>query len=53
MAKIVAFPLSIIFFLLSIFGVYFPKTDVEINEDDWNTNYSYVFVHGLMGWGQL
>lgn len=23
----------------------------DINVDEWNTNYSYVFVHGLSGWG--
>ncbi|MBO5396314.1 MAG: hypothetical protein J6A97_05470 [Clostridia bacterium] len=52
MAKIIAFPLSLIFAFLSMFGIYLPKTDVEINEAEWNTNYPYVFVHGLMGWGE-
>ncbi|MBE6784479.1 MAG: hypothetical protein E7536_10785 [Ruminococcaceae bacterium] len=52
MAKIIAFPLSLIFAFLSLFGIYLPKTDVEINENNWNTNYPYVFVHGLMGWGE-
>ncbi|MBR3598112.1 MAG: hypothetical protein IKL47_14190 [Clostridia bacterium] len=52
MAKIVAFPVSLVLAFFSIFGIYFPCTDVEIDSDEWNTNYSYVFVHGLMGWGE-
>ena len=24
---------------------------VKLETDDWNTNYKYVFVHGLSGWG--
>lgn len=52
MAKIIAFPLSLIFAFLSLFGIYLPKADVEIDENNWNTNYPYVFVHGLMGWGE-
>lgn len=52
MAKILAFPFSLFFFFLSLFGVYLPKPETEINKDEWNTNYSYVFVHGLMGWGE-
>lgn len=51
MAKIIAFPFSIIYFFLSLFGIYLPKIDTEIKQEEWNTNYSYVFVHGLMGWG--
>lgn len=51
MAKIVAFPVSLILAFFSIFGVYFPDADVDIDTDKWNTNYPYVFVHGLMGWG--
>ena len=52
MAKIISFPLSLIFAFFSIFGVSLTKPQVDINEDSWNTNYSYVFVHGLMGWGE-
>lgn len=48
MAKIVAFPLAIIMSLLSFF---FPCEKEEPTPEEWNTNYSYVFVHGLMGWG--
>lgn len=47
MAKIVAFPLAIIMSLLS----FFPCEKEEPTPEEWNTNYSYVFVHGLMGWG--
>lgn len=28
-----------------------PKIDKSINHDTWKTNYTYVFVHGLSGWG--
>lgn len=52
MAKIIAFPLSLIFAFLSMLGIYLPKPEVEINKEEWNTNYPYVFVHGLMGWGE-
>ncbi len=52
MAKIIAFPLSLIFSFLSLFGIYLPKPEVTVNKDSWNTNYPYVFVHGLMGWGE-
>ena len=52
MVKIVAFPLSLIFAFLSMFGFYLPKAETETNEAQWNTNYPYVFVHGLQGWGQ-
>ncbi len=48
MAKIVSIPLAII---LSIVSLIFPFNQPEINKDDWNTNYAYVWVHGLMGWG--
>lgn len=52
MAKIVSFPLSLILAFLSFFGIYLPKPEVTIEKDNWNTNYPYVFVHGLMGWGE-
>lgn len=52
MAKIIAFPLSLIFAFLSMFGFYLPKAETETNEAQWKTNYPYVFVHGLQGWGQ-
>lgn len=52
MVKIVSFPVSLILAFLLVFGIYLPKTDAVANRDLWNTNYSYVFVHGLQGWGQ-
>ncbi len=51
MAKIISFPLSLLLSLLSVFGIYLPKTNVSVNKENWQTNYSYVFVHGLSGWG--
>ena len=44
----------IISFLLSIVMLLFPSLnipEVELDTDRWNTNYTYVFVHGLSGWG--
>ena len=52
MAKIIVFPFSLLFAFLSIFGIYLPKPEADINKEEWKTNYSYVFVHGLMGWGE-
>ncbi len=52
MAKILVFPFSLFFAFLSLFGIYLPKTDVSAQPDKWKTNYNYVFVHGLMGWGE-
>ncbi len=49
MAKIVSIPLAII---MSILSLLFPCKEEEIDKTQWNTNYSYVFVHGLMGWGK-
>ena len=28
-----------------------PRVDKTIDQSKWNTNYTYVFVHGLSGWG--
>lgn len=42
--------LSVLMGFLSVFGFVFPEN--EVNKDEWNTNYTYVFVHGLMGWGE-
>lgn len=52
MAKIISFPLSLIFAFLSLLGIYLPKPEANIDKDLWKTNYSYVFVHGLRGWGE-
>ncbi len=48
MAKIISVPLAIIMLIVSVF---FPGNKPEVNQEDWNTNYKYVWVHGLMGWG--
>ena len=49
MAKIVSIPLAII---MSIFSFLFPGKVQAPEKEKWNTNYPYVFVHGLMGWGE-
>lgn len=48
MAKIISIPLAILMLLSSLI---FPFEKPEIDTDSWNTNYKYVWVHGLMGWG--
>ncbi len=48
MAKIISIPLAII---LSIFSLIFPAKSDKVDAEKWNTNYPYIFVHGLMGWG--
>ncbi len=47
--RICALFMSIIMGLFSFFGISLPET--EVSTESWNTNYTYVFVHGLMGWG--
>lgn len=47
MAKIISIPLAII---MSIISIFFPG-EQKVDTEKWNTNYPYVFVHGLMGWG--
>ncbi len=37
---------------MCILSLLFPCKEEEIDKTQWNTNYSYVFVHGLMGWGK-
>ena len=49
MAKVVSIPLAII---MSIFSFLFPSEVEKPDKEQWNTNYPYVFVHGLMGWGE-
>ncbi len=49
MAKIVSLPLAI---LMSILSFFCPSEVATPDKTQWNTNYSYVFVHGLMGWGE-
>lgn len=49
MAKIISVPLAII---LSILSLIFPAKTEKPDQSQWNTNYPYVFVHGLMGRGE-
>lgn len=49
MAKIVSVPLAII---MSIVSLFFPGKAEKPDKEQWATNYPYVFVHGLMGWGE-
>ena len=56
MKKILKYVLGGIALLLVIAIIVFiiirqPKVDPNIDKDKWNTNYTYVFVHGLSGWG--
>lgn len=37
--------------LLTLFIPFMDTPDVDMNKEQWNTNYKYVFVHGLSGWG--
>ena len=45
--KILAFFMTIIMFLFPTLNI----PDTEATVDDWNTEYTCVFVHGLGGWG--
>lgn len=45
MYKLVSLLLSV----LALFG--FSSDCLKADSSEWNTNYKYVFVHGLMGWG--
>ena len=50
MAETISFILAI---LLSIVALVYPKSPKgEYDSEKWATNYPYIFVHGLMGWGQ-
>ena len=46
--KILAFFMTIIMFLFPTLNI--PETEATV--DDWNTEYTFVFVHGLGGWGE-
>ena len=51
MTKIIAKFLS---FLMAIWTFICPlpkNPEININKEDWNTNYAYIYVHGLSGWG--
>ena len=48
MQRIIAFFMTILMFLFPRLNV--PKT--EFDKETWTTDYTYVFVHGLSGWGE-
>ncbi|MBR6479321.1 MAG: hypothetical protein IKT04_02315 [Clostridia bacterium] len=47
--KIICLALCLIIILLAIQRM--PRVDRTIDKTKWKTNYTYVFVHGLSGWG--
>ena len=48
MQFVISIIMAIVMFIAP--SVNYPKA--ELNESEWNTNYSFVFVHGLGGWGE-
>ncbi len=48
MTKIISFFMTIIMFLFPAANI--PETDVDVSTH--STNYTYVFIHGLGGWGE-
>ena len=49
MKKLRVIPLLLSFVL--IFSSCAPKLNISVNKDEFKTNYKYIFVHGLSGWG--
>lgn len=43
--------ISILFTLIFLVSCTKAPTNATIDKNSWNTNYKYVFVHGLSGWG--
>jgi triacylglycerol esterase/lipase EstA (alpha/beta hydrolase family) len=43
--------LVLVLVIAALIYVRAPKKDRTIDQSKWNTNYTYVFVHGLSGWG--
>lgn len=41
----------ILFFITTLFSISASPKKTELKHENWNTNYTYVFVHGLSGWG--
>lgn len=41
--------ISVVLSVLAVFG--YSGDCFKADSSEWNTNYKYVFVHGLMGWG--
>lgn len=47
MTKLVSFFLTVIMFLFPTLNI----SKIEVCKDNWNTDYAYVYCHGLSGWG--
>ncbi len=50
MAKVTSFILALLMSLVSF--IFPPEPQGEYDSSKWQTNHPYIFVHGLMGWGQ-
>ncbi len=48
---IVAMLVAAIFMITACSSLNGKEEDISLNKAEWNTNYTYVFVHGLSGWG--
>ena len=49
LSKLILISIAIILALISCSSM--PKEESLLEKENWNTNYTYVFVHGLSGWG--
>ena len=47
MSQIVSFFMTLVMFFLPTLNV----SKIEVDKSDWKTDYDYVYVHGLSGWG--
>lgn len=47
MSKIISFFMTIIMFLFPTLNV----SGIKVDKSKWNTDYTYVYCHGLSGWG--
>ena len=48
MKRLLSFFLTVIMYLFPAMNL--PKSD--LHPEQWNTNYPYIFTHGLNGWGE-
>ena len=48
MQKIIAFFMTVLMFFFPWMNI----PEANIDTESWNTNYTFVFVHGLSGWGE-
>ena len=49
--KIMALAATLTLFLSACSSANAKKENLKLSSGEWNTNYTYVFVHGLSGWG--